>query len=65
MNTVADVSVNDLCSIHEAACELNQSWWKTRRDINKGHLEAVKLPNGHRAVIRASVERLLKEREGK
>ncbi len=48
----------DPTSIHEASLRLGWSWSKTRRALDKGLIESVRLPNGTRAVIRTSLEHL-------
>ncbi len=50
------VKLKDLVSIADAAKELGLSWWQTRRRMDQGKLLSAKLPNGHRAVIRPSLE---------
>ncbi len=50
------VAVDDLLSIGEGAQLAGKSWWQFRRLLDQGKIESVKLPNGHRAVVRASLE---------
>lgn len=49
--------VSDLVSIQAAAKEADLSWWQIRRLLDQGKIESVRLPNGHRAVLKSSLER--------
>jgi hypothetical protein len=50
--------VNNLLTVDQAASELGCTYWQTYYHLRKKKLESVTLPNGKRAITRASVERL-------
>ncbi len=52
----AAIVARELMSISDAAKEAGKSWWSFRRLLDQGKIESVKMPNGHRAVIRSSLE---------
>lgn len=54
------VAVSELMSIGEGAKLSHKSWWQFRRLLDQNKIESVKLPNGHRAVVRSSLEQYLK-----
>ncbi len=51
-----DIKLSDLLSQTDAARQLGKNAWQIQRLILSNKLEAVRLPNGHRAVVRASLE---------
>lgn len=51
------MSITDLITYQDAGKNLDLSYWQLKRRVSKGQIEAVKLPNGHSALTRVSVER--------
>ncbi len=45
----------NLVSVTEASQILGWGWWKTRGAIDRGELRSLKMPNGHRVVLKESV----------
>ncbi len=60
MSMIADVDKNiklgDLISQTGAARVLGKNAWQIQRLILSNKLESVRLPNGHRAVLKGSLE---------
>jgi hypothetical protein len=56
----AAIVARDLMSISDAAKETGRSWWAFRRLLDKGLIDSVRMPTGHRAVLRSSLEAYLR-----